>query len=274
MKELLEALPTVTASVNGETLIVYLAASEESISAVSMAERGKASSCVFRQPNITWGRARIPGIRKAHTSPRICRYKAANIFSSSPHPGSKRQAHKIDPHKAENQRRISQMAIKLGEQIKNGEAKRKEPESENAWKLFTSGASSSDGSEAGLMLVDSEGKEYTYALRLSTSSKSSQRALRSKATSHKVIHGKGKGPARSPSRSTTGKSITQKEVTNVTQEEEDNWMIPIREFLQLGKLPDDPQKARNYDAESSTAKIFISKRYTKDHVECTQDYDG
>ncbi|GKA90625.1 reverse transcriptase domain-containing protein [Tanacetum coccineum] len=40
------------------------------------------------------------------------------------------------------------------------------------------------------------------------------------------------------------KSIIQKEVTNVTQEEEDNWMIPIREFLQLGKLPDDPQKAR------------------------------
>ncbi|GKE53665.1 hypothetical protein Tco_1488821 [Tanacetum coccineum] len=39
------------------------------------------------------------------------------------------------------------------------------------------------------------------------------------------------------------KSITQKEVFDVTQEEEDNWMIPIREFLQLGKLPNDPQKA-------------------------------
>ncbi|GKF99278.1 hypothetical protein Tco_0298061, partial [Tanacetum coccineum] len=33
----------------------------------------KASSCVFRQPNITWGRARIPGMGKAHTGPRICR---------------------------------------------------------------------------------------------------------------------------------------------------------------------------------------------------------
>nr|GEU47722.1 putative reverse transcriptase domain, ribonuclease H-like domain protein [Tanacetum cinerariifolium] len=41
MKELLEALPTLTASVNGETLIVYLAAFEECISAVLMAERGK-----------------------------------------------------------------------------------------------------------------------------------------------------------------------------------------------------------------------------------------
>ncbi|GJU94746.1 reverse transcriptase domain-containing protein [Tanacetum coccineum] len=41
MKELLEALPTMTAPVNGETLIIYLTAFEESISAVFMAERGK-----------------------------------------------------------------------------------------------------------------------------------------------------------------------------------------------------------------------------------------
>ncbi|GJR00158.1 reverse transcriptase domain-containing protein [Tanacetum coccineum] len=36
---------------------------------------------------------------------------------------------------------------------------------ENAWKLFTDIASSSDGSGAGLMLVSIEGKEYTYAFR-------------------------------------------------------------------------------------------------------------
>ncbi|GKA57224.1 reverse transcriptase domain-containing protein [Tanacetum coccineum] len=55
------------------------------------------------------------------------------------------------------------------EEEKNGEAKRKEPEPEpepeNTWKLFTDGATSSDGSGAGLMLVNPEGKEYTYALR-------------------------------------------------------------------------------------------------------------
>ncbi|GKA61717.1 reverse transcriptase domain-containing protein [Tanacetum coccineum] len=33
------------------------------------------------------------------------------------------------------------------------------------WKLYTDGAASSDGSGAGLMLIDLEGKEYTYALR-------------------------------------------------------------------------------------------------------------
>ncbi|GKC87713.1 reverse transcriptase domain-containing protein, partial [Tanacetum coccineum] len=48
---------------------------------------------------------------------------------------------------------------------KNEEAKRKEPEPENTWKLFTDGVSSSDGSGARMMLVNPEGKEYTYALR-------------------------------------------------------------------------------------------------------------
>ncbi|GJU45475.1 reverse transcriptase domain-containing protein [Tanacetum coccineum] len=33
------------------------------------------------------------------------------------------------------------------------------------WKLFTDGAASSDGFDGGLMLIDPEGKEYTYALR-------------------------------------------------------------------------------------------------------------
>ncbi|GJV35123.1 reverse transcriptase domain-containing protein [Tanacetum coccineum] len=33
------------------------------------------------------------------------------------------------------------------------------------WKLFTDGAASSDGSDTGLILIDPDGKEYTYALR-------------------------------------------------------------------------------------------------------------
>ncbi|GKC99244.1 reverse transcriptase domain-containing protein [Tanacetum coccineum] len=35
----------------------------------------------------------------------------------------------------------------------------------NEWKLYNDGASSPDGAGAGLMLIDSAGKEYTYALR-------------------------------------------------------------------------------------------------------------
>ncbi|GKA49108.1 reverse transcriptase domain-containing protein [Tanacetum coccineum] len=39
------------------------------------------------------------------------------------------------------------------------------PDSNSKWRLYTDGASNSEGSRAGLMLIDPEGKEYTYALR-------------------------------------------------------------------------------------------------------------
>ncbi|GJZ56947.1 reverse transcriptase domain-containing protein [Tanacetum coccineum] len=109
MKEPLEALPTVAVPTKGETLIMYLAASEEIISAVLMVERGK------RQVPIYFVSRTLQGPRDR--------------------------------------------------EVKDEEAKRKEPELENAWKLFTDGASNFDGSGASLILVSPEGKEYTYALR-------------------------------------------------------------------------------------------------------------
>ncbi|GJT24218.1 reverse transcriptase domain-containing protein [Tanacetum coccineum] len=45
------------------------------------------------------------------------------------------------------------------------ETKKENPKLENMWKLYTDGASSSDSSGAGLMLINLNGKEYTYALR-------------------------------------------------------------------------------------------------------------
>ncbi|GKF07566.1 putative ribonuclease H-like domain-containing protein, partial [Tanacetum coccineum] len=36
----------------------------------------------------------------------------------------------------------------------------------NLWKLYTDGASNDHGSGAGLILIDPEGTEYSYAIRL------------------------------------------------------------------------------------------------------------
>ncbi|GJT20366.1 reverse transcriptase domain-containing protein [Tanacetum coccineum] len=47
MKEFIETLPTVTDPIEGETLVMYLAALEESISAVLLAERGKKKVHVY-----------------------------------------------------------------------------------------------------------------------------------------------------------------------------------------------------------------------------------
>ncbi|GKC92004.1 hypothetical protein Tco_1157446, partial [Tanacetum coccineum] len=45
------------------------------------------------------------------------------------------------------------------------DTKSKKTELSCEWKLYTDGAASSDSSSTGLMLIDPEGKEYTYALR-------------------------------------------------------------------------------------------------------------
>nr|GEU75396.1 putative reverse transcriptase domain, ribonuclease H-like domain protein [Tanacetum cinerariifolium] len=60
---------------------------------------------------------------------------------------------------------LAETPLKKEEGAKDEEAKRKEPEPEKAWKLFTDEASSSDSSGVGLILVSPEGKEYTYAIR-------------------------------------------------------------------------------------------------------------
>ncbi|GJV92244.1 reverse transcriptase domain-containing protein [Tanacetum coccineum] len=56
----------------------------------------------------------------------------------------------------------------------------KELDLENTWKLYTDRAFSFDGSEAGLILVNLEGREYTYALRFefeTTNNKAEYEAL-------------------------------------------------------------------------------------------------
>ncbi|GJT36293.1 reverse transcriptase domain-containing protein [Tanacetum coccineum] len=127
MKECLELLPTMVILTKGETLTIYLATSEENVSIVLMAERGKKQIPVYFHEIEFRGRNSIKG------------QILADFLAETP--------------------------LMENRETKNEEIKRKEPEPENAWKLFTDGASSSDGSRAGLMVVSPKGKEYTYALR-------------------------------------------------------------------------------------------------------------
>ncbi|GKD70831.1 reverse transcriptase domain-containing protein [Tanacetum coccineum] len=294
MKELLESLLTVTAPIKGETLIMYLAASEESISEVLMPERGKKQVPMYFA--IKLGEHEIEFKGRKSVKGQIL----ADFLSETP---SKEEA-----------------------RAKDEEAKRKEPEPEKAWKLFTDGASSSDGSGAGLILVSPEGKEYTYALRFkfkTTNNEAEYEALLAglriakemkvqeltifvdsqlvanqvnglfevRQTTikqyleksnellanfpcHSIEHIKRyqnkKADVLSKLASMTfsklakevlveviqDKSITQRKVADVTQEKEDSWMIPIREYLQWGKPPDDPQKARKLRIKALLYRIM------------------
>ncbi|GKE91384.1 reverse transcriptase domain-containing protein [Tanacetum coccineum] len=62
------------------------------------------------------------------------------------------------------------------------------------------------------------------------------------------------------------KSITQHEVADVTQEEGDSWMLPIQKYLQLGKLPDDPQKARKIRIKAPLYRIIDGTLYRRSYL--------
>ncbi|GJT77644.1 reverse transcriptase domain-containing protein [Tanacetum coccineum] len=78
------------------------------------------------------------------------------------------------------------------------DARNEELDPKDTWKLYIDGASSSDGFEAGLILINHEGREYTYALRfefettINEANKPSERTLRSETTSYKAILGENK----------------------------------------------------------------------------------
>ncbi|GJT59612.1 reverse transcriptase domain-containing protein [Tanacetum coccineum] len=147
---------------------------------------------LLRKQSPTGSRAQLPCTGKTHNSIGTRSEKAAKIFSGT---------YDSDPNqlaltKLKNSGRVAKWAIKLGEHDivfrargdSNKETPKdfliKAPPEDNRkevgrktntkleetkpsceWKLYTDGASSFDGLGAGLMLIDPEGKEYTYALR-------------------------------------------------------------------------------------------------------------
>ncbi|GKF83456.1 reverse transcriptase domain-containing protein, partial [Tanacetum coccineum] len=195
MKELLEALPMVTGPIKGETLIMYLAASEESISAVLMAERGKKQvPMYFVSQTLQGAELEYPELEKLILALVYAARLLRRYFQAHPIQVLSDKPIKQILARPEKSGCIAKWAIELGEHeikfrgrnsvkgqiladflaetpskkeegAKDEEAKIKEPELEKAWKLFTDGALSSDGSRAGLILVSPEGKEYTYAQR-------------------------------------------------------------------------------------------------------------
>ncbi|GKA03233.1 hypothetical protein Tco_0676014 [Tanacetum coccineum] len=146
MKELIETLPICTAPIKGETLVMYLAASEESISVVLLAERGKNRRLQrYFQPHPIQILIDKP-IKQILTRPK----KSGGIA---------KWEIKLGEHEIEFHRRNSVKGHILVEFLtetpsvedKETEAEKatdKEPKLENAWKLYTDGASTFDGSRA------------------------------------------------------------------------------------------------------------------------------
>ncbi|GKB56382.1 reverse transcriptase domain-containing protein [Tanacetum coccineum] len=190
MKKFVQALPMLTAPRARETLIMYLVASKESINAALFAKRSEGQIPIYFVSRVLQGsELNYPALEKlilalVHAIRRVQRYFQAHTIMVLT--GTPIKQALTGPEKTG---KVAKWAIELGKhdivflkrderetpvdflpEIPFDDSEKKVKEKEvsdpsNEWKLYTDEASSSDGSGAGLMLIDPAGKEYTYALR-------------------------------------------------------------------------------------------------------------
>ncbi|GJS81447.1 reverse transcriptase domain-containing protein [Tanacetum coccineum] len=143
------------------------------------------------------------------------------------------------------------------------------------WKLYTDGASSSDGSRASLMIVSPEGMEFTYALKFEFTATNNEAEY--EAVQYKRRNQNKKADALSKLALLTfehltkkvlveklaNKLIYEKQVAEVATKEEDSWMIPIIEYLVSGILPADKKLARKIIVKALNYRIIDGTLYKR-----------
>ncbi|GKC32014.1 reverse transcriptase domain-containing protein [Tanacetum coccineum] len=110
--------------------------------------------------------------------------------------------------------------------FKDNEKKEKPKEvaySNSKWRLYTDRASNLDGSGAWLMLIDPEGKEYTYALRFEFE---------------------------------TTNNEAEYEALLADMQERKSWMDPIHEYLLSGLFPEDTKEAKKIRIQAPQYKLI------------------
>ncbi|GJU55956.1 hypothetical protein Tco_1229670 [Tanacetum coccineum] len=126
------------------------------------------------------------------------------------------------------------------------------------WTLFTNGSSCIDGSGAGLILTNSEGVEYPpmpiklinahqlpfkeFSIKQVPQSENKKADALSKTASTSFAHLSKQVLVEELKE----KSINEKEVLAIVEEEGHTWMTPICEYLTKEVLPEDKNKARVY----------------------------
>ncbi|GKD97238.1 reverse transcriptase domain-containing protein, partial [Tanacetum coccineum] len=141
------------------------------------------------------------------------------------------------------------------------------------WKLYTGGAAISDSLGAGLMLIDPEGKEYTYALRFGFEATNNEAKYEALLAGLRIAQDmeivslaifvdsqllvnqiKGTYAAKPP---------TIREYLQKTKEEEESWMTPIHEYLVSGLLLKDPKESRKIRVKAPQYKMIRGSLYRR-----------
>nr|GEU33558.1 reverse transcriptase domain-containing protein [Tanacetum cinerariifolium] len=262
-------------------------------------ERGRRiSSHLLRKQSPTGSRAQLPRTVKTHTSVSAHSEKAAKIFSGTYGSDPNQLSYQTSTYETQkvraNKETPKAFLIEAPPKDNRKEVGRKtdtkleETKSSCEWKLYTDGASSFDSSGAGLMLIDLEDKEYTYALRFefeTTNNEAEYKALLAGlriAQEMEIINlaiiidsQLLKADALRKLASMTfehltkevlvevlaRRSIEEKEVLHVETKEEESWMTLVYDYLMSGLLPEDSKESRKIRIKAPQYKLI------REHVE-------
>ncbi|GJR75095.1 reverse transcriptase domain-containing protein [Tanacetum coccineum] len=161
MKQLIADLPTLTAPMDKEELIVYLAATREAVSAVLMTEREAKQMQVYF-------------VSRALQVPEINYTSIKKLLLSRLEVAGRLQKWSIELGEYDIQYRprtsvkgqiLADFIVERSEDDPLDTPMEAEEELSDPWTLFTDESSCVDGSGVGLILTTPEGAEFTYALR-------------------------------------------------------------------------------------------------------------
>ncbi|GJV04312.1 reverse transcriptase domain-containing protein, partial [Tanacetum coccineum] len=150
------------------------------------------------------------------------------------------------------------------------------------WTLFTDGSSCVDGSGAGLILTSLKGTEFTYALRFQFIASNNEAEYDALIVGLRIATQMGVRNVHVLVEILKEKSIQEKEVTTMVEEDGPTWMTLIIEYLKEGTLLDDRKganklriKARQYELLEG---ILYRRSFLKPWLRCVRplqaDYDA
>ncbi|GKC75577.1 reverse transcriptase domain-containing protein [Tanacetum coccineum] len=154
MKKLIADLPTLTAPIKDEELMVYLSTANEVVSAVLLVERNG------RQPSIHYVSRSLQG-SEVNYAP-LEKLALALVHAAKPDTMAKdgpTNAIVAKTDKTSIEGEVLEVRRAAVDQVPTVP-----PYEVDTWKLYTDKASNNHESGAGLILIDPEGKHYTYAL--------------------------------------------------------------------------------------------------------------
>ncbi|GJT30910.1 reverse transcriptase domain-containing protein [Tanacetum coccineum] len=281
-EKLIAELPMLTAPKEKEELIVYLAVAKEAISALLMTERnGKQMPIYFvsralQGPKINYtpmeklilalvsARKRLKRYFQAHTIIVITDQPIKQILSNPEVTGRLlKWSFELEEHDIHYRPRtlvkgqiLADFIVERLEDDSPDTPMEDKEELPDPWILFTDGSSCIDSSGAGLILTNPKGMEFTYALRFgfkATNNEAEYEALIAGLHIAEQMDALSKIASTSFSylskqvlvEELKEKSIDEKEVLAIVEEEGRTWMTPIHEYLVEEILPEEKKKARD-----------------------------